>query len=155
MAQSSAAASLAALSSCDAKSAKAAERRPQDGNMFSPNSVCAKALVSVLTRKNLIDANALDDIIEYFETKVGPHNGAKVVARSWVDPEYRKLLLENATSAVAQFNLTGIQGTDIVAVANTPKIHNLVVCTLVFLLSVAAPGTATHLVQGHSLSIGP
>lgn len=130
MAQSSAAASLAALSSCDAKSPKAAEQPAGGDYVQSEFSLRAKALLSVLTRKNLVDPNALDDVIEYFETKVGPHNGAKVVARSWIDPEYRKLLLENATSAVAQFNLTGIQGTDIVAVANTPKIHNLVVCTL-------------------------
>ena len=61
---------------------------------------------------------------------MGPHNGAKVVARCWFDPEYRKLLLEDATTAVGQFKLTGVQGTDIVAVANTPNVHNLVVCTL-------------------------
>ena len=109
-----------------------ATRTPPAGGDYvqSEFSLRTKALVSVLTRKNLVDPNALDDVIEYFEIKVGPHNGAKVVARSWVDPEYHKLLLENAPSAVAQFNLTGIQGTDIVAVANTPKIHNLVVCTL-------------------------
>jgi nitrile hydratase subunit alpha len=125
---SSAAASLAALASCDAKTVK--DKSGVDEYVQSEFSLRAKALVSLLTKKNLIDVAALDDIIEYFETKVGPHNGAKVVARSWVDPEYRKLLLEDATSAVEQFNLTGAQGTDIVAVANAPMVHNLVVCTL-------------------------
>jgi nitrile hydratase len=101
-----------------------------DQYVQSDFSLRAKALVSVLTKKNLIDGTSLDQIIEYYETKVGPHNGAKVVARSWVDPEFKDLLLKDATAAVKQFGLIGVQGTDIVAVANTPLVHNLVVCTL-------------------------
>ena len=82
-------------------------------------SLRAKSLVSVLTKKNLVDASALDEIIEYYETKVGPHNGAKVVAKSWVDREFRNLLLKDATAAIGELGFTGVQGADIVAVANT------------------------------------
>ncbi|GAB5468094.1 MAG: nitrile hydratase subunit alpha [Rhodospirillales bacterium] len=89
-----------------------------------------KALESVLTEKELIDPEAIDAIVETFETKVGPRNGAKVVAKAWSDPEYKKRLLEDATAAIAELGFSGAQGEDMVVVENTDKIHNIVVCTL-------------------------
>jgi nitrile hydratase len=89
-----------------------------------------KALVSVLTRKNLINPASMDAVIDFYENKVGPHIGAKVVARSWVDPDYRERLLNDARAVAREDNLVGVQGTDLVAVENSAKVHNLVVCTL-------------------------
>jgi nitrile hydratase len=89
-----------------------------------------KALESILVEKGLIDTQAIDELIQVYEHKVGPHNGAKVVARAWVDPEYKKRLLSNATEAIAELGFSGIQGEDMVVVENTPEVHNLVVCTL-------------------------
>lgn len=96
----------------------------------SDYSLRTKALVSVLTQKNLIDPAAMDAVIDFYENKVGPHIGARVVARSWVDPEYRQRLLADARAVAREDNLTGVQGTDLLAVENTPEVHNLVVCTL-------------------------
>lgn len=90
----------------------------------------AKALESLLVEKGLVDPAALDTLIDTYETKIGPKNGAKVVARSWVDPEYRRWLLEDATAAIASLGFTGRQGEHMVAVENTPEVHNMVVCTL-------------------------
>ncbi|KHQ54351.1 nitrile hydratase subunit alpha [Mameliella alba] len=89
-----------------------------------------KALETLLTRKGLIDPAALDEIIEIYAHKVGPRNGAAVVARAWTDPDFRKRLLEDATEAVAEMGFTGRQGEHVVAVENTPEQHNMVVCTL-------------------------
>jgi nitrile hydratase len=89
-----------------------------------------KALESILIEKGLIDPKAVDELIDTYEHKIGPHNGAKVVARAWVDPEYRKRLLTNATAAIAELGFSGIQGEDMVVVENTPEVHNLLVCTL-------------------------
>lgn len=89
-----------------------------------------KALESLLTEKQLIDPAAVDDIIETYEHKVGPRNGAKVVARAWVDPAYRQRLLADGTAAIAELGFTGIQGEDMVVVENTEQVHNMVVCTL-------------------------
>ena len=89
-----------------------------------------KALESVLTEKELIDAEAIDLIVETFETKIGPRNGAKVVARAWTDPDYKKRLLENATDAIAELGFSGVQGEDMIVVENTDEVHNIVVCTL-------------------------
>lgn len=89
-----------------------------------------KALESLLVEKGLVDPAALDAIIETYEHKVGPRNGARVVARAWVDPAYKKRLLADATAAIAEFGFSGRQGEHMVAVENTPKTHNLVVCTL-------------------------
>jgi nitrile hydratase len=96
----------------------------------SEYSVRAKALVSVLTKKNLVDPAAMDAVVEFYETRVGPHIGARLVARSWVDPEFRARLLADARAVARDEQLTGLQGTDLVAVENTPQVHNLVVCTL-------------------------
>ncbi len=89
-----------------------------------------RALVSVLTRKGLVDPESMDAVVEYHESQVGPHVGAGLVARSWVDPDYRRRLLADARAVAREENLTGFQSTDLVAVANTPSVHNLVVCTL-------------------------
>ena len=90
----------------------------------------AKAIISLLTEKGLIDQNALDAVVDAYETKIGPRNGAKVVARAWVDPDYKRRLLADAASAIAELGFTGAQGENMVVVENTPKVHNLVVCTL-------------------------
>jgi nitrile hydratase len=89
-----------------------------------------KALESLLVEKGLVDSAALDALIDTYEHKVGPRNGARVVARAWVDPAYKKRLLENATEAIAELGYSGMQGEDMVVVENTPKVHNLIVCTL-------------------------
>jgi nitrile hydratase len=89
-----------------------------------------KALEQVLTEKGLVDPSAVDALIETYETKVGPHNGAQVVARAWTDPEYKKRLLKNGTKAIAELGYSGIQGEDMVVVENTAAIHNVLVCTL-------------------------
>ncbi len=89
-----------------------------------------RALESLLTEKGLVDPAALDELIDTYETRVGPKNGARVVARAWVDPDYRRRLLEDATEAIAEMGFIGRQGEDMVVVENTPKVHNMVVCTL-------------------------
>jgi nitrile hydratase len=89
-----------------------------------------KALESLLVEKGLIDQAALDAIVDYYETKVGPRNGARVVARAWRDPAFRERLLDDATTAIAELGYSGGQGEHMVAVENTPTTHNLVVCTL-------------------------
>ncbi len=89
-----------------------------------------KALESLLTEKGLVDPAALDVLIDTYETRVGPRNGAKVVARAWVDDAYKKRLLEDATAAIAEFGFQGRQGEHMVVLENTAKVHNMVVCTL-------------------------
>jgi nitrile hydratase len=89
-----------------------------------------KALESLLVEKGLVDAEAVDAVVEYFEQKVGPRNGTRVVARAWTDPEFRKRLLEDASAAAAELGYSGRMGEHIVAVENGPNVHNLVVCTL-------------------------
>lgn len=89
-----------------------------------------KALETLLTRKGLIDPAALDVIIDTYEHKIGPRNGAHVVARAWSDPDFKVALLEDATAVVADLGYFGRQGEHIVAVENTPQVHNMVVCTL-------------------------
>jgi nitrile hydratase len=89
-----------------------------------------KALESLLVEKGLVDPAALDALIDTYEHKVGPRNGARVVARAWVDPAYKKRLLTDATAAIAELDYTGRQGEHMLVVENTSTIHNLVVCTL-------------------------
>jgi len=89
-----------------------------------------KALEAILTEKGLIDPAAIDAIVDIYETRVGPRNGARVVAKAWTDPEYRKRLLANAKSAAAELGIAGPEGGHLVAVENTDRVHNLVVCTL-------------------------
>ncbi len=89
-----------------------------------------KSLESLLVEKGLVDRAALDALIDTMEHKVGPRNGARVVARAWADPAYKKRLLENAPAAIAELGYSSGQGEHMVVVENTPKVHNLVVCTL-------------------------
>ncbi|MBZ7673173.1 nitrile hydratase subunit alpha [Klebsiella grimontii] len=89
-----------------------------------------RALESLLQEKGLIDPAALDELIDTYEHKVGPRNGAQVVARAWSDPEYKHRLMENATAAIAELGFSGIQGEDMLVVENTPDVHNVTVCTL-------------------------
>jgi nitrile hydratase len=89
-----------------------------------------RALETVLVEKGYVDPAALDTLIETYETKVGPHNGAQVVAKAWADPEYREWLLTGSVAAIASLGFTGRQGENILAVENTSDVHNVVVCTL-------------------------
>jgi nitrile hydratase subunit alpha len=89
-----------------------------------------KALESLLVEKGLVDPAALDALIDMYQHKVGPRNGARVVARAWVDPAYKQRLLTDATSAIAELGFSGGQGEHMVVVENTATVHNLVVCTL-------------------------
>lgn len=89
-----------------------------------------KALESLLTEKGLVDPAAIDAWIEIYESKIGPRNGAKVIAKAWTDPAYKQRLLSDATKAIGELDFLGRQGQHIVAVENTPETHNLVVCTL-------------------------
>ncbi len=89
-----------------------------------------EALEQLLTERGLIDPKAMDAIITRYETSVGPLNGAKVVARAWTDPDYRRRLLEDGTAAIKELGFSGQQGEHIVVVENTPTVHNVVVCTL-------------------------
>src|SRR5271163_2774400 len=87
-----------------------------------------KALESILVEKGLVDPAALDLIVDRFERKVGPRNGARVVARAWVDPAYKQRLLTDAPAALAELGFTSGQGEHMLVVENEPKVHNLVVC---------------------------
>ena len=89
-----------------------------------------KAIETLLLNKGIINSDTVNELIDTYENKIGPRNGAKVVAKAWVDPEYKKRLLENATKAIEELSYTGRQGEHMVVVENTPKVHNVVVCTL-------------------------
>lgn len=97
---------------------------------LSEMDVRTRALESLLVQKGYVDPEALDKIVEYYETRVGPHNGAQMVARAWTDDGYRSRLLADATQAAAELGFAGRAGEHLVAVENTPQLHNLVVCTL-------------------------
>ncbi|MFN7090731.1 MAG: nitrile hydratase subunit alpha [Allorhizobium sp.] len=99
-------------------------------NQYSDMEARVRALETLLTEKGLIDPAAIDAIVETYETKVGPRNGARVVAKAWVDPEFADWLKRDATAAIASLGYTGRQGEHMRAVFNTPETHNLVVCTL-------------------------
>ena len=89
-----------------------------------------EAIESLLAEKGLIDPATVDEIVRHYEQDVGPVNGARVVARAWVDPAYRTRLFANATAAIAELGFSGPQGEHMVALENTPQVHNVVVCTL-------------------------
>lgn len=99
-------------------------------NRYTDMQARVKALETVLTQKGLIDPAAIDAIVETYETRIGPKNGARVVARAWADPEFADWLRRDATSAIASLGYTGRQGEHMRAVFNTSETHNLVVCTL-------------------------
>ena len=96
----------------------------------SETAMRVKALETLLTEKGLLDPAAIDALVETYETKIGPRNGAKVVARAWTDPDYKKRLLEDGSAAIAELGFSGVQGEDMVVVENTDDVHNLVTCTL-------------------------
>jgi nitrile hydratase subunit alpha len=99
-------------------------------NHFSDTEARVKALETVLTEKGLIDPAAIDAIVETYQTRVGPHNGARVVAKAWSDPDYADWLKRDATAAIAGLGFTGRQGEHMRVVFNTADTHNLIVCTL-------------------------
>jgi nitrile hydratase subunit alpha len=101
-----------------------------DHSHLDAMEVRVRALETLLTQKGYVDPLALDRIIETYETKIGPHNGARVVAKAWTDAAYRDWLLADATAAIASVGFTGRQGEHMVAVENTPEVHHMVVCTL-------------------------
>ena len=100
------------------------------GSELSETQVRVRALESVLIERGYVDPAALDALIERYETKVGPHNGARVVARAWTDPEYLERLRSDATAAIAELGFTGRAGEHMVALENTADEHHMVVCTL-------------------------
>ena len=89
-----------------------------------------RALESLLLEKGLVEEPAIDEIIDLFENRMGPHNGAKVVVRAWKDLVFKARLLDNATDAIVETGYEAVQGEDMVVVENTPRVHNIVVCTL-------------------------
>ncbi len=103
-------------------------RQPRRG--LTDIELAVRALESILVEKGLVEPAALDAIVEQYETKIGPRNGARVVARAWTDPAYRTRLLTDATAAIAELGYKGLQGENMVVVENTEVAHNLVVCTL-------------------------
>jgi nitrile hydratase len=103
---------------------------PDDHSELGQMDVRVRALQTVLAQKGYIDPVALDVLIDTYQTKIGPRNGARVVARAWVDPEFRRWLLEDASAAIASLGYGGRQGEHMVAVENTERRHNMVVCTL-------------------------
>ena len=100
-----------------------------EGSALDTTELRVRALESLLTEKGLVDPAALDEIVDIYENRIGPRNGARIVARAWTDPAYLERLRADA-SAIAEFGFTGRQGEDMVALENTPEIHNMVVCTL-------------------------
>lgn len=106
-----------------------AEHRDHDAPL-SEVELRVRALESLLVDKGLVDPAALDAIVDTYETKVGPRNGAKIVARAWVDAAYRQRLLDDGTAAAVELGFAGAQSEQLVVVENTPQVHNLVVCTL-------------------------
>jgi len=102
----------------------------QDHSHLSDIELRVRALESILVEKGYVDPAAIDALVETYETKVGPRNGAKVVAKAWVDPQFRTWLGRDATAAIASLGFRGRQGEHMVAVENTPDEHNMVVCTL-------------------------
>jgi nitrile hydratase len=100
------------------------------GSELSPMDLRVRALESILVEKGYVDPAVIDAIVETYETRVGPRNGARVVAKAWADPAFRDWLAKDATAAISSLGFTGRQGEHMVAVWNTPEEHNLVVCTL-------------------------
>ena len=106
------------------------DRPGPHGAPLSDVQLRVRALESLLVDKGLVDPKALDTLIDTYETKVGPRNGARVVAKAWLDPAFKQRLLADSTAAIAELGYIGRQGEDMVVLENTPKVHNVVVCTL-------------------------
>jgi nitrile hydratase len=100
------------------------------GSELSEMQLRVRALETLLTEKGYVDPAALDLIIEAYETRIGPHNGARVVARAWTDPGFKRSLIADATAAVGSLGVMGRVGDHLIVVENTPQLHNMVVCTL-------------------------
>jgi nitrile hydratase len=109
---------------------KESEQSGHHPRPLSAAALRAKAIESLLVEKGLLASDAIDRVVEIYEKDVGPLNGAKVVARAWCDPGYKRRLLEDGTAAVAELGFGGLQGAHLVVVENTPKVHNVVCCTL-------------------------
>jgi len=102
-----------------------------EGSSALPDAALrVKALEDLLVEKGVVERAALDKIVETYETSIGPRNGARVVARAWADPDYKRRLMSDATAAIAELGYRGLQGENMVVVENTPAAHNLIVCTL-------------------------
>ena len=112
--------------------AHAQEQEHEHAHQAVPSDLAlrVKALESLLVEKGLVDPAALDALIDTYEHKIGPRNGARVVARAWADPAYKRRLLADAGSAMAELGYYGAQGENMLVLENTPRVHNLVVCTL-------------------------
>jgi nitrile hydratase len=104
--------------------------RHEHGSELSEMQLRVKALESILTEKGYVESAALDLIIEAYETRIGPHNGARAVAKAWADPAFKQALLEDASAAVGSLGFVGRVGDHLVAVENTQNLHNMIVCTL-------------------------
>ena len=107
-----------------------AHEHAHEGSALPEMDLRVRALESLLIEKGYVEPKALDVLIETYEHKVGPRNGARVVAKAWSDPAFRQWLLDDATAAIASLGFTGRQGEHMVALENTPRVHNMVVCTL-------------------------
>lgn len=123
---------IAAMSVTGAESASGAEPQQDHQHQTVPPDISlrVKSLESLLVEKGLVDPAALDALVDTYEHKVGPRNGARVVARAWTDAAYKKRLLADASAAIAELGFLGVQGEHMVALENTPHVHNVVVCTL-------------------------
>jgi nitrile hydratase len=100
------------------------------GSELSEMNLRVRALETILTEKGYVDPAALDEIVETYETKIGPRNGAKIIARAWIDSTFKRALLDDATKAIAALGHGSRVGDHLIAVENTPHLHNMVVCTL-------------------------
>lgn len=123
---------LAAAGATGVGAAHGADHDHDHAHQAAPSdpALRVKALESLLVEKGLVDRAALDAVVDAYEHKIGPRNGARVVARAWVDPAYKQRLLSDATAAIAELGFTGAEGTHMLVLENGPKVHNLVVCTL-------------------------
>jgi nitrile hydratase subunit alpha len=101
-----------------------------DHSHLTDTELRVRSLESLLTEKGLVDPATLDAIIDRYENKVGPRNGSRVVARAWVDPDFKKRLLTDASAAIDSLGYTSTQGVDMLVLENTPEVHNVTVCTL-------------------------
>jgi nitrile hydratase subunit alpha len=102
----------------------------EHGSDLSEMQLRTRALETILLEKGYIELAAIDELIETYEKKIGPRNGAQVVAKAWVDPQFRKWLFEDGTAAIGSLGFGGRSGNHLVALENTPSVHNMVVCTL-------------------------
>jgi nitrile hydratase subunit alpha len=96
----------------------------------SASELRARALEALLIERGLASSDAIDAVVSYYEDDVGPQNGARVIARAWVDPDYRARLLRDASRAIGELGFAGVEGEHVVVVENTPAVHNVIVCTL-------------------------